>query len=184
MNQQTDIDKIYLYAKDPNEPKYQFLINKLECTGLKYFNDSETFIRYSNDMDDIYKNIEEYYPSKKRKMLIVFDYMIPDMLSNKKLNPLVTESFVRCRKLIISLAFITQTYFAVTKNIALNSMHYFIIKISKFHLIVYQILTLKTLLVFTKNALQNLILFYFLMLLLHQIILHVSGRIFWKEYKN
>ena len=84
MNQQPDIDEIYLYAKDPNEPKYQFLINKLECTGLKHFNDSKTFIGYSNDMYDIYKNIEEYYPSKKRKILIVFDYMIPDMLSNKK----------------------------------------------------------------------------------------------------
>ena len=79
-----DIDKIYLYAKDPYEAKYQLLINKRESTGLKYLNDSKAFIEYSNDMDDIYKNIEEYNPNKKRKILILFDDMIADMLSNKK----------------------------------------------------------------------------------------------------
>ena len=66
-------------------------------------------------MDDIYKNIEEYNPNKKRKILIVFDDMIADMLSNKKLNPIVTELFIRGRKLNISLVFITQTYLAVPK---------------------------------------------------------------------
>ena len=116
INQQPDIDKIYLYAKDPYEAKYQFLINKRESTGLKHFNDSKAFIEYSNDMDDIYKNIEEYNPNKKRKILIVFDDMIADMLSNKKLNPVVTELFIRGRKLNISL-------FAVPKNIRLNSTH-------------------------------------------------------------
>ena len=80
-------------------------------------------------MDDVYKNIEEYNPNKKRKILIVFDDMIADMLSNKKLNPIVTESFIRGRKLNISLAFITQSYFVVPKNIRLNSTHYFIMKI-------------------------------------------------------
>ena len=80
-------------------------------------------------MDDIYKNIEEYNPNKKRKILIVFDDMIADMLSNKKLNPIVTELFIRGRKLNISLVFITQSYFAVPKNIRLNSTHYFIMKI-------------------------------------------------------
>ena len=79
-----DIDKIYLYAKDPYEAKYQLLINKRESTGSKYLNDSKAFIEYSNDMDDIYKNIEEYNPNKKRKILILFDDMIADMLSNKK----------------------------------------------------------------------------------------------------
>ena len=79
-----EIDKIYLYAKDPYEAKYQFLINKRESTGSKYLNDSKAFIEYSNDMDDIYKNIEEYNPNKKRKILILFDDMIADMLSNKK----------------------------------------------------------------------------------------------------
>ena len=77
-------------------------------------------------MDDIYKNIEECNPNKKRKILIVFDDMIADMLSNKNLNPIVTELF---RKLNISLVFITQSYFAVPKNIRLDSTHYFIMKI-------------------------------------------------------
>ena len=115
-------------------------------------------------MDDIYKNIEEYNPNKKRKILIAFDDTIADMLSNKKLNPIVTELFIRGRKLNISLVFITQSYFAVSKNIRLNSMHYFIMKIpnknfSKLHLITHQILTLTTLWIFTKDVLQNHILF-------------------------
>ena len=84
-----DIDKIYLYPKDPYQAKYQFLINKRESTCLKYLNDAKAFIEYSNDMDDINKNIEEDNPSKKRKILTVFDDMIADMLSNQKLNPVV-----------------------------------------------------------------------------------------------
>ena len=64
-------------------------MNKGAKTGLKHFNDSKAFIEYSNGMDDIYKNIEHYNPNKKLKILIVFDDMIADMLSNKKLNPIV-----------------------------------------------------------------------------------------------
>ena len=79
------IDKIYLYAKDPYEEKYQFLINKGESIGLKQFNDSKTFIEYSNDTDDIYKNIDKYNPNKKCKILIVFDDMIAVRLVIKKL---------------------------------------------------------------------------------------------------
>ena len=94
INHEPDIDKIYLYAKNPYEAKYQLLINQREGTGLKYLNDSEAFIEYSNNMDDIYKNIEEYNPNKKWKILIVFGDMIADMLSNKKLNPVVTELFL------------------------------------------------------------------------------------------
>ena len=71
---------MYLYAKDPYEEKYQLLINKRESTGLTYLSDSKAFV----DMDDIYKNIEEYNPNKKRNILIVFDDMITDMLSNKR----------------------------------------------------------------------------------------------------
>ena len=81
-------------------------------------------------MDDIYKNIEEYNPSMKHKGLIIFDDMIADMLSNKKLNPKLTELFLRGRKLNISLVFIAQSYFTVPKNIRVNSMHYFIMKIA------------------------------------------------------
>ena len=80
-------------------------------------------------MDDIYKNIEEYNPNKKCKILIVFDDMIADILSNKKLNPIVTELSIRGRKLNISLVFVTQSYFSAPKNIRLNSTPYFIMKI-------------------------------------------------------
>ena len=71
INNQPDIDKIYLYAKDPYEAKYQFLINKRESIGLKHFNDPKAFIDYSNDMHDVYKNIDEYNPNKENKILIV-----------------------------------------------------------------------------------------------------------------
>ena len=80
-------------------------------------------------MDDIYKNIEECNPNKKQKMLIVFDDMVADMLSNKKLNHIVTELFLRGRKLSISLVFITQFYFVVPKNIRQSSRYYFVMKI-------------------------------------------------------
>ena len=102
-------------------------------------------------MDDIYKHTEEYNLNKKRKIFIVFDNMTGDLLSNKKVNPMVTELPIRCRNLNISLVFITQFYFAVPKNIRLNSTHYFIRKFetnenfNKLHLIIHQILTLKTL---------------------------------------
>ena len=111
-----DIDKIYLYAKDPYEATYQCSIKKRESTWFKYLNDYKAFIEYSNDMNDNYKNIEEYKPIKKRKILIVFDDMIAGMLSYKKLHPVVTEVFISERKLIISLVFVTQSYFAVPKN--------------------------------------------------------------------
>ena len=113
INHLQDIDKIYTYDKDLNEAKHQFSIKKREETGVKNFNDSKAFIEYLNDMDDIYKNIEEYNPNKKCKILIIFDDMIADMVSNEKLNPIVTELFIRGRKLNISLVFFTQSYFAV-----------------------------------------------------------------------
>ena len=81
---QADIYKIYLFAKDPYETKYQLLINKREGVGLKEYNNSKAFIEYSNDMDDISGNIEEYNPDKEQKKLYVFDDMVADMLSNKK----------------------------------------------------------------------------------------------------
>ena len=86
-------------------------------------------MEYSNDMKDVYKNIENYNPGKKRKILIVFDDMVADMINNKKLNPVVTELFIRGRKLNISIAFITQLYFKVPKDVRLNSTHSFIMKI-------------------------------------------------------
>ena len=129
INNQPDIDKIYLYAKDPFEKKYQYLINKREKVGLNHFNDPNAFMEYSNDMQDVHKNIEEYNPIKKRKILIVFDDMIADMINNNKLNPIVTELFIRGRKLNISIVFITQSYFEAPKDVRLSSTHFFIMKI-------------------------------------------------------
>ena len=106
-NHQPDTDKIYLYAKDPYEAKYQLLIKKQESSELKQLNYSKGFIEYSNDMDDIYKNTEEKIQIKKRKILIVYDDIIADMVCNKKLNQIVTELIIRETKVNISLVFIT-----------------------------------------------------------------------------
>ena len=118
-----------MYAKDPYEAKYQYLINKRESVGINHFNDPKAFIEYSNDMRDVYKNINYYNPNKENKILIVFDDMIADMINNKKLNSVVTELSIRGRKLNISLVFITQSYFKVPKDVRLNSTHFFIMKI-------------------------------------------------------
>ena len=126
---QPDSDKIYLYAKDPYEAKYQYLINKRESVGINHFNDPKAFIEYSNDMHDVYKNIDDYNPDKENKILIVFDDMIADMINNKKLNSIVTELLIRGRKLNISLVFITQSYFKFPKDVILNTTYFFIAKI-------------------------------------------------------
>ena len=130
INNQPGIDKIYLYAKDPYEAKYQYLINKHEKVGLDHYIGPKAFMEYSNDILDVYKKIKDYNPDKKRKVLIVFDDMIADIINNKKLNPIVTELFIRGRKLDISIVFITQSYIKVTKDVRLNSTHFFIMKIS------------------------------------------------------
>ena len=129
INNQLDIDKIYLHAKDPSEAINQFLINKRKSKGLKHFNDPKAFIDYSNNMQEVYKNIDEYNTDEERKILIVFDDMIADMISNKKLNSIVTELFIRGIKLKIFLVFITQSYFKIPKDVRLNSTHFFIMKI-------------------------------------------------------
>ena len=98
---QPDIDKIYFYAKDPCEPKYQYMINKREGVGINHFNDLKAFIDYSNGMCNVYRNINYYNADKENKILIVFDDMIADMIQNKKLNSIVTELFIRGRKLNI-----------------------------------------------------------------------------------
>ena len=119
-----------MYVKDPHEDKYKFLINKKESIGLKHFNDPKAFIEYSNDMHDVYKNIDDYNLDKENKILIVCDDMIADMINNKKINSIVTELFIRGRKLNISLVFITQSYFKASKDNRLNTTHFFIMKIS------------------------------------------------------
>ena len=116
INNQSDIDKIYLYAKDPYEAKYQYLINKREKVGLDQLNDLKAFMEYSNDMSDVYKDIKSYNPNKKRKVLTVFDDIIADMINNKEPSSVVTDLFIRGRKRNISIVFIMQSYFKVPKD--------------------------------------------------------------------
>ena len=104
--------------------KYQYLINKCEKVRLHHFDDPKAFMEYSNDMQDVYKNIDDYNPIKKRKALIAFDDMIPDMINKKTLNPILTKLFIRGRKINISVVFIMQTYFKVPKDVRLNSTHF------------------------------------------------------------
>ena len=83
------IDKIYLYAKDLQEPKYQLLIKKREQAGIKNLKDKNAFTEYSNNMDDIYDDFNDYNKKRKRKILIVFDDMISHVMSNKKAQQLL-----------------------------------------------------------------------------------------------
>ena len=92
-------------------------------------NDPKAFIEYSQCMDDVYNNIDDYNLTRKRKILIVFDDMIADIMTNKKFQAKIKELFIRCRKLNISFLFITQSYFTVLKEVRLNSTHYLIMKI-------------------------------------------------------
>ena len=105
------------------------MINKRYGVGINYFKDPKAFIEYSNDMHDVCKNIDDYNPDKENKILIVSDDIIADMIHNKKLNSIVTELFIRGRKLNISLAFISQSCFKVPKDARLNTSHFFIAKI-------------------------------------------------------
>ena len=104
------------------------MINKRESVGKNHFKDLKAFIEYSNDMCNVYKNVNHYNPDKGNKILIVSDDMIADMVQNEKLNSIVTELFVRGRKLNIYLVFITQSYFKVPKDVRLNTTHFFITK--------------------------------------------------------
>ena len=111
------------------EPKYKFLNKKHEDAGIKHLNDPKAFIECSNTMDVVYNNIDDYNPARKRKVLIVFDNMIADIMSNKKFQTVVRKLFIRCRKINISLVFISQPYFPVPKKVRLNSTQYLIMKI-------------------------------------------------------
>ena len=123
------IDKIYLYAKDIHEPKYEYLIDKREQAGIKNLNGPHAFIEYSNDMDDVLDNINNYNKSRDKKVLIVFDDMIADIEYNKNFKRIIKELFYRARKINISIVFITQSYFRALKDARLNSTHYIIMKI-------------------------------------------------------
>ena len=120
------IDKIYLYAKDTDEEKYQYLINKREQVGIKNLN--HPHIEYSNDMNDVLEDINNYNKKRDKKVLIIFDDMIADIMRSEKFKAIVKELFIRCRKLNISIVFITQSYFRTPKDARLNSTHYILMK--------------------------------------------------------
>ena len=128
INEQNYIDKIYLYARDLNEPKYEYLITKCKDVGIKHLNNPSAFIECLNTMDDVYDNINDYNSNRRRKILIVFDDLIADVMTNKKFQAIRKELFIRYRKLNISRVFITQSYFSLPKNVRLNSTHYLIMK--------------------------------------------------------
>ena len=123
------IDKIYLYAKDINEPKYEDLINKREQAGIKSLNDPHAFIEYSDDMNDVLDDINNYNKNRDKKVLIVFDDMIADIAYNKNFKRIIKELFDKARKLNVSIVFITQSYFRALKDARLNSTHYILMKI-------------------------------------------------------
>ena len=123
------IDKIYLYAKDIDEKKYQFLMNKRERAGLKNLNDSKAFIEYSNDMSDALDDINNYNKNRDKKVLIVFDDMIADIEYNKNFKRIIKELFYRARKINVSIVFIIQSYFRALKDARLNSTHCILMKI-------------------------------------------------------
>ena len=134
------IDKSYLFAKDLDELKYQFFVIKRENAGIKNLNDPNAFIEYSNTMDDVYNNIDDYNLKRKRKFLIVFDDRITDIIIYKRFQAIIKELFIRCRKLKISLVFITQSCFRISKDVRLSST----ICYNKLLLIIQQVLTTKT----------------------------------------
>ena len=154
------IDRIYLYAKDLEEPKYKLLINKREKGGTNFNNDPHAFIEYSNSMDDILPNIEDYNKKIRRKVLIVFDDMISHVMPDKKAQKILKDLFIRCRKLNIFLCFLTQSYFSVPKDVRLNCTHYILFKLNNkrelqnIAINILQILIMMILLKFIDNLLK------------------------------
>ena len=126
INNLNPIDKIYLYAKDIHEPKYKYLINKREQAGIKNLNDPKAFIEYSDDMDDVLDDINNY--NKNKKVLIGFDDMIADIEYNKNFKRIIKQLFYRARKINVSIVFITQSYFRALKDARLNRAHYILMK--------------------------------------------------------
>ena len=98
INEQNDIDKIYLSARDLSELKYEYLIKKREDAGIRHLDSPNAFSECSNTMNDVYENINDYNAIRKRKKIIVFDEMISDFMTNKKFQAIIKELFIRCRK--------------------------------------------------------------------------------------
>ena len=110
------IDKIYLYAKNIHEPKYEYLINKREQAGIKSLNDPHAFIEYSDDMNDVLDDINNCNKNRDKKLPIVFDDMIADIEYNENFKRIITELFYRVLKINVSIVFITQSYFRALGN--------------------------------------------------------------------
>ena len=109
-----------MYPKDLSEAKYEFFVKNREDAGIKHLTDLKAFIECSNTMNDVYENIDDYNPTRKRKILTAFDGIIAEIMSNKKFQAVVKELFTRCRKWNTSLVFIPQSYFYVPKVVRLN----------------------------------------------------------------
>ena len=121
--------KFIYNAKDIYEPKYEYLINKREQAGIKNLNDPHVFIEYSDDMNDVLDDINDYNKNRDKKVLIIFDDMIADIEYNKNVKRMIKELFYRARKINVSIVFITQSYFRALKDARLNSTHYILMKI-------------------------------------------------------
>ena len=130
INNLCPIDKMYLYAKDIHEPKYEYLINKREQAGIKNLNDPHAVIEYSDDMDDVLDDINNYNKNRDKTVLIVFDDMIADIEYNKNFERIFKELFYRARKINVSIVFIMQSCFRALKDARLNSAHYILMKIN------------------------------------------------------
>ena len=130
INEQNDIDNIYLYVRELSDPECEYLIKKRKDAWIKHVSNPNAFIKRSNTMDDVYENINNYNLTREIKNLIVFDEMIANIMTKRRFQAVIKELFIRCRKLNIALVFITQSYFFVPKDLRLNSTHYLIMKIN------------------------------------------------------
>ena len=119
------IDKIYLYAKDLNEPRYQFLIKRCEDVGIKHLNAPQAIIEYSQYVNDVHNNIVDYNPNRNRKILIEFDDMVADIMTNGKIQAMIKKKTIKLYKYHSSHNLI----FSVLKKVRLNSTCYLIMKI-------------------------------------------------------
>ena len=150
------IDKIYLYAKDLEEPKYKLLIDKREKAGININNDPNAFMEILILWMIFYQILKIII--RKRKVLIIFDDMISHVMSDKKAQQILKDLFIRCRKLNISLCFLTQSYFSVPKDVRLNCTHYILFKLNNRREFLL-ILIIKTLLKFIEFVQRNLLIF-------------------------
>ena len=159
-----------MYERDLNKPKYEILIKKRKDAGIKHLNDQNAFIECSYTMNDVYENINDYHLNRKRKILILFDDMIADIMTNKKFQAIIKDLFIRCRKLNISLVFITQSFFLSQKMSDYIQHIIWLWKLTTeknykiLQLIILQTLITMILWEFTENSHENFLIFWQLIL--------------------